>query len=996
MKKKIIISIFCAICLLPQMQVYAQKAGEINSFTISEKKAASAILISEDDAKVVSIAANLFARDVENITEKHPKIINELSESADELIIAGTMGKNDIIDQLIAEKKIDVSAVDGKWESWSMQVIEKPFPGVKKALVIIGSDRRATTYGILELSRMMGVSTWEWWADVLPQKRKEITLDIESKTYSSPSVKYRGLFLNDEDWGLQPWAAKTFEPETGDIGPKTYAKIFELMLRLRANTIWPAMHGCTKAFYTIDGNAQTADDYAIVVGTSHCEPMLCNINAEWNHNTMGEWRYDNNAETIRDLFEKRTKATSNFESIYTIGMRGEHDSPMNAKDLTKEDQMKLLEKVIADQREIMAKETGKDPETLPQAFIPYKEVLDYYQNGLEVPEDVTLMWTDDNYGYIRQLSTPEEQKRPGGGGIYYHASYWGRPHDYLWLSSTNPMLMWEEMYKAYQFNCHDMWILNCGDIKPLEYNIEMFMDMAWDIDAFTGTKGVEKHLNGWLSSLFGKEKAPQLTKLMMDYYHLCFMRRPEFMAWSQTEPTIKPQETELTQIRYGDELTKYLQAWERLAQEVKVLDDDIPAGQKDAFFELVYYPVTGASLMNQKWLYHYKNELVASQGRASAQEFAKLSKEAYEQIKTETKNFNNKLVNGKWKNMMSMAPRNLPVFSQPSYALPAEDGEADWGLVLEGYDIEANKSIPNAYSDVLPLLNAYLKDSAFVDVFLKGGREVDWKAEPKAPWIRLSADHGKLTTAAGEQEQRLWVSIDWDQLPQGENTIEAPLGQDYQLIPPAYKVYGTIEFSTDDTTVTVNVSTFNPKFKDLENYEGFVEGNGYVSINAENTSSKKAGKEADWKQFGGIGYSGNVVVALPYNAKPVVEPTAIKEQSPMLEYDFYTFNFGEADVQVQAVPTHPFYEGASVRCALAVDDAEPVIIDFKTVGRSNEWKQNVLKNAAVKSAKQMVAEPGKHKLKVWMVDPGVMIDQILIDLGGWKSSYAFPPETRKK
>ena len=996
MKTMIFSSSLLVVCLSMQLQVNAQKRGEADSFTISEKNTTTPILISDDEAKVVSIAADLYAGDVKKITDQQPEVINELPESARELIIAGTIGQNAIIDQLIADKKINVSAIAGKWESWSMQVLSKPFPGVKKALVIVGSDRRAAAYGILELSRMMGVSAWEWWADVTPAKRNEITLDIEPKTYGSPSVKYRGLFLNDEDWGLQPWAAKTFEPETGDIGPKTYAKIFELMLRLRANTIWPAMHGCTKAFYTIAGNAQTADDYAIVVGTSHCEPMLCNINAEWDHNTMGEWRYDNNVATIRDLFEKRTKATSNFESIYTIGMRGEHDSPMNAKDLTKEDQINLLEKVIADQREIMQKETGKDPRTLPQAFIPYKEVLDYYQNGLEVPEDVTLMWTDDNYGYIRQLSTPEEQKRPGGGGIYYHVSYWGRPHDYLWLSSTNPMLIWEEMYKAYQFNCRDMWILNCGDIKPLEYNIELFMDMAWDIDEFAGTTDVQYHLNDWLSFLFGVEKAPQLTKLMMDYYHLCFMRRPEFMAWSQTEPTTKPQETELAQIRYGDELTKRLQAWEELAKEVKSLDENIPADKKDAFFELVYYPVTGASLMNQKWLYHYKNELAARQGRTSAQEFAARSKAAFDQIKKETEYFNNKLQNGKWKNMMSMSPRNLPVFSKPSYALPAGDGNVELGLALEGYEMEANRQIENNYADVLPVLNAYLKDSAFVDVFLKGEGEVEWKAEPKQPWIRLSADHGMLTTADGEQEKRLWVSIDWDQVLQGENTKEPPLGHDYQLIPPAYKVNGAIEFSSKDTTITIGVSTYNPKFAALDNFEGFVEASGYVSINAENTSSRVAGKEAYWKQFGGLGYSGNVIVALPYDAEPITDPAAIKKQSPMLEYDFYTFNFGEADVRVQAVPTHPFYDGGGVRCAVAIDDAKPVILDFQTFGRSEEWKQNVLKNATVKSAKQMIAEPGEHKLKVWMVDPGVMIDQILIDLGGWKKSYAFPPQTWKQ
>ncbi len=972
------------------------KATLSHPFQLVDKGKTTSILIDPDDAKVVQIAAELFAGDVHQISGQKPKVETNKPAKAGTIILAGTIGKNQWIDQLVADGKVDVSSIEGKWESWSVQVLEKPFEGIKKALVIIGSDRRATAYGILELSRMMGVSPWEWWADVKPEKRNEISLNIQNKTYSSPSVKYRGLFLNDEDWGLQPWAAKTFEPETGDIGPKTYAKVFELMLRLRANTIWPAMHGCTKPFYSFPENKQVADDYAIVVGTSHCEPMLCNINAEWNNKTMGEWRYDNNAETIRNLFEKRTKESATFESIYTIGMRGEHDSPMNARDLTQDDQIKLLENVITDQREILQKETGKKPDEVPQAFIPYKEVLDYYQQGLEVPEDITLMWTDDNYGYIRQLSTPEEQKRKGGAGIYYHASYWGRPHDYLWLSSTNPMLIWEEMLKAYELNAREMWILNCGDIKPLEYNIELFMDMAWDMSQFPSSQNVKTHQQNWLATKFGKAISDDLADLMQDYYHLCFIRRPEFMAWSQTEPTTKPGATELNQISYGDELSKRLSTWESLSAKVEKLRSEIPDYRQDAFYELVYYPVKGVSLMNQKWLYHYKNELAARQGRSSATDFAARSETAFEQIKAETDYFNNQLQNRKWKYMMSMSPRNLPVFSEPTSTMPPKANKAELGLAVEGYEMEVNANIPNAYSDVLPVLNAYLKDSAFVDVFLKGDGEISWEAHPNAPWIQLSATNGKLDSERRQQEQRLWVSIDWTQVPKDENSKEPPLGHDYQLIPPAYKVNSSIDFVSGDSTITIGVSVYNPKFPELENYSGFVEGNGFVSINAENFNRSTNGADASWQTFEGIGYTGNVVTALPYTAESNTTIQAITQNSPQLEYDFYTFNFGEANVRVQAIPTHPFYKGHGVHCAVAIDDAEPVIIDFQTVGRSNEWKQNVLRNAAVKSGKQMIYEPGKHTLKVWMVDPGVMIDQILIDLGGWKGSYAFPTETKKK
>ncbi len=992
-KTKIYANIFFTIicCFVVSQNLNAQSKTS-RSFPLVDKQNITSIIIDNNEPTVVMKAAHLIAEDIFSITSQKPDIINNIPDSENHIIIAGTIGSSPWIDQLVDHKKINIEDIRGQWESWKIEIINKPFSGVKKALVIIGSDRRATAYGILELSRKMGISPWKWWADVEPEKQHEIILSIENKTYSSPSVKYRGLFLNDEDWGLQPWAAKTFEPETGDIGPKTYAKIFELMLRLRANTIWPAMHSCTKAFYTIKDNAKTADDYAIVVGTSHCEPMLCNINAEWDGNTMGEWRYDNNAETIKNLFDQRTKQTANYESIYTIGMRGKHDSPMNAKGLTQDDQIKLLEKVVEDQRSILEKEKGEKANSVPQVFIPYKEVLTYYQNGLEVPEDVTLMWTDDNYGYIRQLSNPEEQKRSGGAGIYYHASYWGRPHDYLWLSSTNPVLIWKEMQKAYATNARDMWILNCGDIKPLEYNIEFFMDLAWNIDQFPDGQSVLEHIYQWHSDLFGPEYSQELTSIMDGYYQLNFIRRPEFMAWSQTEPTTKPGITELTQIRYGDEVTQRLDKWISLYDQVENLYKNIPAKKKDAFFELVYYPVTSASLMNQKWLYHYKNIYTANQNRTSANTYAKMVEESYQQIKENTNLFNSKLQKGKWNNMMNMQPRSLPVFSLPNSTLVEIDNPAQLGIAVEGYEMEVNLDIPNAYSDVLPVFNAYLKDSCFVDLFLKGTGRQEWQAKPDVPWILLSETEGNVDS--NSPEQRIWVKIDKNKVPKAPNKKEEPLGHDYQITPPSYKVNGSISFTSKDTTITIGVSVYNPEFEELKKYKGFVEGNGFISINAENYSQKVDGKEANWETVNGLGYTGKIMTTRAYNLPSITKPQDITTQSPALIYDFYAFNSGNADIIVQAIPSHPTYDSNRVRCAIAIDDAEPVIIDFTTKGRSTEWKQNVLKNAARKSAKQVISKPGKHTLKIWMVDPGVMIDQILIDLGGWKDSYAFPGETK--
>lgn len=986
MKRINIKYIIAAFLLIISLGISAQS----QKFKVVSASDVTSIIIDEQEAKVVDIAAHLLSKDIYSTTGKTVTVGNGTAKWS---IIAGTVGNSTVIDNLIASNTIDASAVQGRWETFSLQVVNKPMPGVKKGLVIVGSDRRGTAFGLLEVSRMIGVSPWEWWADVTPKQTEECILSIEPKVYGEPSVKYRGLFLNDEDWGLQRWAALNLEPETGDLGPKTYAKVFELLLRLRANTIWPAMHSCTKPFYSYPENKRLADDYAIVVGTSHCEPMLCNINTEWDSKNMGEWRYDNNSGTIKELFNERTKEVADYESIFTMGMRGEHDSPMIVGEDNTDDQVRLLEQVVGDQRTILNKNTGKDAKDIPQIFIPYKEVLTYYQNDMELPEDVTLVWTDDNYGYIRQLSNTEEQKRSGGAGVYYHTSYWGRPHDYLWLNSTNPVLMWEEMSKAYEFKAQNVWVLNCGDIKPHEYNIELFLDMAWDMSLFDKSAGVKAHMASWASREFGDELSAEITELMYENFRLAFQRRPEFMAWSQVEPVTKEGETELTQIHYGDEVTQRIADYQALINTADVLKTKVAKHRADAFYELVYYPIIGAASLNHKWLYSYKNQLAAQQNRRSAAAFGEKSMAAYERIESETKYYNEDLQDGKWDHIMSMSPRHLPVFAKPSVATSIHEPKAELGLCLESYQMAVNDKIINSYADVLPVFNAYTDNHYFIDAFLKGKGSLEWTIKTNADWIKVSQDTGKLN--ASTLEERVWVSIDWAKVPKGENKKEAPLGHDYQLIPPSYKVNSSIEFTTADTTIVIGISAFNPQLEELVGFNGFVEDKGFISINAENYTAKTKGAQAEWNTIDGVGYTGAVVAALPRMVDSQADVSAIVKNSPAMTYDFYSFNFGHADVHVQAVPTHAPTAAAGVRCAIAIDDAEPVIVDFQTLGRSDVWMQNVLKNAAVTSTKQTINKAGKHTLKIWMVDPGVMIDQVLIDLGGWKDSYAFPKESRK-
>ncbi len=542
----------------------------------------------------------------------------------------------------------------GQWEKF---IIMKQ----DNNLYIIGSDIRGTVYGVFELAERLGISPWKWWADVTPTPQERIKVDIPADGITeSPSVQYRGIFINDEDWGLQPWAAKTFEPETGDIGPKTYEKVFQLLLRLKANTIWPAMHSCTQAFYTIPGNREMAEKYHISVGTSHCEPMLCNNLMEWDEKKSGDYNYFENKNNILNYWQKRITATKEGNNIITLGMRGVHDDAMEG-DASEEEKVKILGQIINDQREILKNTILKPLDSIPQVIVPYKEVLSLYNKGLKVPDDVTLMWTDDNYGYIRRRSNAEEQAREGGSGVYYHLSYWGRPHDYLWLSTAQPGLIWYEMKRAYADDARKIWIVNVGDIKPAEYDMEFFLDMAWNINEIPVT-GIYQHLTNWCQREFGNKGYNQIAKIMDEYYRLAMLRKPEYMGWSQTEPITSVKLSQFNSHANEDEVNRRINAYKQLVQSVERVKKHIPKEKEDAFFELVEYPVRGAALMNYKMLYTQ----LASEATDTMQkkDFYSLAKNAYDSIQVITATYNT-LANGKWDGIMDSRPRKLPVFDMP-------------------------------------------------------------------------------------------------------------------------------------------------------------------------------------------------------------------------------------------------------------------------------------------------------------------------------------------
>ena len=558
-------------------------------------------------------------------------------------------------------------------------------------IVVEGNNARGTAYGILELSRLAGVSPWIWWADVVPERKSRLELSADFRSEQKPSVEWRGIFINDEDWSLRNWAWKHYENNGnfGEMGPKTYKAVFQLLLRLRANAIWPGMHTGTPGFFTIKGNKEMADSFGILIGTSHCEPLLRNNVAEWDHVSRGSYNYITNREQVQQYWIERLQQVKGSEELFTIGMRGIHDGSMEGVK-TKKEKLEGLQQVIDDQRELIRKYYDKNVEKVPQVFIPYKEVLEIMESGLRVPDDVTLMWCDDNYGYMTRLSDAEQQKRQGGGGVYYHLSYWGRPHDYMWLTTTQPGLVYSEMKAAYDHNCRRLWIVNVHDPKVAAYDLEFFLDMAWDINGVTPLT-LEQHLENWLCTQFGVQAGKQLFPAMKEFYRLCGIRKPEFMGWTQVELSDRKAyprgrshvvDTEFSLDAFGGELERYLADYAAVCKTVAEVEQTIRPELKDAYFSCVKYPVMAANAMAVKMLEAQKARSKyqgqtdrAMEGREDYMlQASARSMQAYREIQQLTDYYNNQLAGGKWKGIMCMMPRELPVFNPPTLPyLPAED-----------------------------------------------------------------------------------------------------------------------------------------------------------------------------------------------------------------------------------------------------------------------------------------------------------------------------------
>lgn len=742
-RKSLIAICFCSVFLFGNRIVCTAANHNEGEFVWYNGKQAITYSVSKSVSPVVTIALDMFTGDMKQVTG----VLPQKTHTGNTAIKIVQLDKNRSALKELLKQDVPVDSLMSKKDAFFIKVTES---SNKKQLLVVGSDGRGTAYGILELSRLAGVSPWVWWGDVTPIKKNQLTLPADYTTFQSPSVEYRGIFLNDEDWSLQPWSWKNFEPSDtkGRIGARTYKEIFKLLMRLRANAIWPGMHGITTPFYFVPGAKEAADSCGIVIGTSHCEPLMRNNVGEWKVSERGEYNYITNRESVQSYWTERLKEAGRYENFYTIGMRGIHDSGMEGVK-TLQEKTDALQQVINDQRTLLSKYVKKDVAKIPQAFVPYKEVLQIMENGLQVPDDITLIWCDDNYGYMTRLSDQEQQKRSGGAGVYYHLSYWGRPHDYMWLCTTQPGLVYSEMKQAYDCNARRLWIVNVHDLKPAAYDLELFLDMAWDINSVSPSTLVQ-HQKNWLCREFGTEAGEKLLPAMLEFYRLCGIRKPEFMGWNQVELDKKKyikgwspiKNTDFSLTEFGGELDRYLESYESIKRILSEVEPIIPQERKDAFFAQIKYPVFGAAAMSTKMLEAQRARCIFP-GSCDTNLWTRESQlmnacaksiKAYQEIRDLTDYYNHKLAGGKWKYSMCYNPRDLYVFYPPTLPIWLTDQE------IEQYTFpESTKSLPlkEVSKDKCIVANAcnYTKATDGVIVIQSLGHSMNAVSLPKGKTI---------------------------------------------------------------------------------------------------------------------------------------------------------------------------------------------------------------------------------------------------------------------
>jgi hypothetical protein len=898
----------------------------------------------EDWPGVVRAVGDL-SDDVKRVTDVKPVVVKDRSglrgstgsRGGVDAVLIGTIGRSAVIDDLIRRHKLDVSDVAGKWEAEVTTIVDHPMAGVRRALVIAGSDKRGTIFGVYDLSEQIGVSPWYWWADVRVPHQDALYVATGRHVLAEPAVKYRGIFLNDEAPALTGWVHEKF----GGYNSKFYVHVFELLLRMKANYLWPAMWN--SAFNEDDPeNPRLADEYGIVMGTSHHEPML-RAQQEWKRHGTGAWDYTTNAAVLDDFWRKGIERNKNYESTITLGMRGDGDKPM-----TEGADVALLEKIVADQRAILEQNMTPDIKTEPKVWALYKEVQEYYEKGMRVPDDVTLLWCDDNWGNIRRLPTAEERKRPGGAGIYYHFDYVGGPRSYKWLNTYSITKVWEQMNLALEYGADRVWVVNVGDLKPMEFPIEFFLSFAHSPKRW-GKDQLGEFTRLWAAREFGEEHAEEIATAMEDYTRYNARRKPELL-----EPTT------FSLTNYG-EADRVDADWRALAARVDALAEKLPQDERASFFELVQYPVDASATVSEMYIAAGRNALFARQGRAEANDYATETRALFAKDAELSDAYNHRLLDGRWDHMMDQTRIGYTFWNEPPLnAMPAvtEVQVPERGLI--GVAAEGG----TGFRPSLAVFDSVAQQTRALTLFNRGKTPVDYQISTSDPWIVVSSKAGTVA-----KEETVQVHVDWGAVPAGSSKGVVTVTQ------------------KDAPPVTVQVEALRIAGVTRESAKGFIESDGYVAIEAADTVGRTSDASTHWEELPGFGETRSGMTVFPVTAASNTNSAA------GLEYGMYLYDSGRFNVQAVLAPTLNFVPGRGLRFAISVDDGPRTVVDALEHNAQSDWAEAVSDGVKKVSTTLPDVAAGYHTLHVWMVDPGVVLERIVVSHGDVRPSYLGPPES---
>ncbi|XXX82463.1 glycosyl hydrolase 115 family protein [Sorangium sp. So ce134] len=1043
---------------------YVSTEGGAARFPLAVNGKVAPLVVSADDFDGVRRVVDDLAADILRVTDAPAEVESEIPESATEVVIVGTLGRSPLINQLEEAGKLDVSELTGKWETFHTQIVEDPVEGVERALVIAGSDQRGTIFGAYDLSARIGVSPLYWWDDVPPQKKHALYVLPGVHTQGEPAVKFRGFFINDENPATGNWAAKMFGPGKapgfpGGLNHFYWEKVFEAALRMKANYIWPAVWG--RAFAEDDPeNHKTATRYGIVMGTSHEAPMMQGIE-EWNRHVVpevkdaegnvvtpktdpyggtGDWRFSVNAEALKKHWTKGIErmAAENIEGVVTLGMRGPGDVS-----LPPEDGIPLMEDIIAAQRKILADETGKDVTTIPQVWTLYKEIQGYWDAGIRVPDDVTVVWADDNWANMKRLPKPGEQ-RAGGYGLYYHFDYVGGGRNYKWVDTTLLPNVWEQLHLAYSYGVDRLWVVNVGDFKNEELPLQFFLDYAWNPDRWP-VERIGEWYEQWTEQQFGPDYADIIADILHGYSLLQSDRKPELTNRKITvdydvlysEPTTQNPDPDTAAVTYDDsaspfsltnyrELERVAGEWESLASQAEFVGKLLPQEAQDAYFQLVLYQVKATANLYALRLAGFKNRLYAAQGRAATNDLAAVAEARLQDDLALSYHYNHDLADGKWEGFQTQphigygAPGN-PSWQQPEYQynniqefiwpelvsieVPAA---AELGVAIDGssnYWTAAGAGGATDEEPVLPSFSPYqTQPEQYIEVFNRGSEPLEYAIEaalpvkcpagwqswgggaPCPPWLTIHPSRGVV-----DKEVRATVRVDWTLAP---TTYPDPANPAQQL-PLQFPLDIPITVTgSDGSSVVVTARVEDPRKIDWKPNR-YIEANGYVSILAERYSRAVETDDVWWKRIPDIGRTGAGVTPFPVTAE-TQEPGGA---SPRLEYDLHLQSSGEVSVYVHVSPRNNFQNWQEgMQYAVSFDNGAIQRVNMTYAidlnGNGNKiWERHTSDNVNIMRTKHTISAPGDHVLKFWMVHPGVILQKIVVDAGGVKESYLGPPES---